>query len=287
VIRTATLEELFGVAMLLAHQPVPSGRRVGILTNAGGPGILAADACESRGLQVPRRRQETAAGLREFLPRAASVRNPVDMLAAAGPEDYRRAERILLEDPAFDSLLVIFIPPIAANADAVATAIVDGARGSRKPVLATFMSARGAPPVLAPIPCYPFPESAAIALGRAAVYGEWRRRPLGRFRPSRNGLRGGARDRRSGARARRRLAAAARSRGTARRGRHPRGGGAVRRVRGRGRPRGRGARIPVALKAVGPRSSTRPRWAASVSISRTRPRSPAPPARCGETSGTP
>jgi acetyl coenzyme A synthetase (ADP forming)-like protein len=180
VIRTVTLEELFDVAMLLAHQPLPGGRRVGILTNAGGPGILAADACEARGLELPPPSAETAARLRAFLPPAASVANPVDMLAAAGPEEYRRAERILLEDPGIHSLLVIFIPPIAENAEEVAAAIVEGARGTRKPVLSIFMSARGAPAVLAPIPSYPFPESAAIALSRATAYGEWRRRPPGR-----------------------------------------------------------------------------------------------------------
>ena len=179
VIRTGTLEELFDVAMLLANQPVPHGRRVGILTNAGGPGILAADACEAQGLEIPVLSPSTAAALRAFLPAAASVGNPVDMLASAPPEHYRQAERILLADDGIDSLLVIFIPPIASNADAVAAAIVEGAAGARKPVLATFMSARGAPPVLAPIPSYPFPESAVVALARAAAYGDWKRQPIG------------------------------------------------------------------------------------------------------------
>ncbi len=179
VIRTGTLEELFDVAMLLSSQPVPGGQRVGILTNAGGPGILAADACEAQGLELPSFSPKTAAALRAFLPEAASVGNPVDMLASASPAHYRQAEQILLADDAIDSLLVIFIPPIASNADEVARAIVEGAAGARKPVLSTFMSARGAPKLLAPIPSYPFPESAVIALARAAAYGEWRRRPAG------------------------------------------------------------------------------------------------------------
>ncbi len=180
VIRTGTLEELFDVAMLLANQPVPRGRRVGILTNAGGPGILAADACEAQGLELPALSPKTADALRAFLPAAASVGNPVDMLASAPPEHYRKAEKILLADDAIDSLVVIFIPPIASNPDEVAAAIVEGAAGARKPVLATFMSAKGAPPVLAPIPCYPFPESAVIALARSAAYGEWKRQPAGK-----------------------------------------------------------------------------------------------------------
>jgi acyl-CoA synthetase (NDP forming) len=102
------------------------------------------------------------------------------MLASAPAEHYRLAERILLADDAIDSLLVIFIPPIAANADEVASAILEGSTGTRKPVLATFMSAKGAPPSMAPLPCYPFPESAVIALARAAAYGEWKRRPAGK-----------------------------------------------------------------------------------------------------------
>jgi acetyl coenzyme A synthetase (ADP forming)-like protein len=180
VIRTETLEELFDVATLLSHQPVPRGNRVGILTNAGGPGILAADACEAQGLELPELSATTTAKLRAFLPAAASVGNPVDMIASATAEHYRKALQILLEDEKLDSVLVIFIPPIAVAAEAVAAAIVEGARNAPKPVLATFMSAKGTPPVLAPIPCYPFPESAAIALGRATAYGEWRSQPPGK-----------------------------------------------------------------------------------------------------------
>ncbi len=187
VIRTGTLEELFDVATLLSHQPVPRGRRVGILTNAGGPGILAADACEARGLELPTPFASAAAKLRSFLPAAASVGNPVDMLASATGEDYRKAIRILLDEEDFDSLLVVFIPPIATQAEAVATAIVQGVEGAQKPVLATFMSAKGTPAVLSAIPCYPFPESAAVALGRATTYGEWLRQPPGKI-PTLSGL---------------------------------------------------------------------------------------------------
>ncbi len=180
VIRTGTLEELFDVAALLAHQPVPGGRRVAIVTNAGGPGILAADACEAQGLELPALSPDTAAALRGFLPAAASVANPVDMLAAAPPDHYVRTLRLVLADPNVDSLLVIFIPPIATDADSVARAIVEGTReAGKKPVLAIFMSARGAPAILQPIPSYAFPEPAAIALARAVEYGQWRERPPG------------------------------------------------------------------------------------------------------------
>ena len=181
VIRTRTLEELFDVAALLSHQPIPRGRRVAILTNAGGPGILAADVCEDQGLTLPALSAATAKKLRAVLPAAASVANPVDMIASATPEHYRKCLALLLADENVDSVIVIFIPPIATEPDAIASAIVAGAKGkSGKTVISTFMSAKGAPPTLAPIPAYPFPESAALALARAASYGEWRNAPEGR-----------------------------------------------------------------------------------------------------------
>ncbi len=97
VIRTETLEEMFDVAALLAHQPIPKGKRVAILTNAGGPGILAADACEADGLELPVLSEATRAELRRFLPPAASVTNPVDMLASAPAEHFARALAIILQ----------------------------------------------------------------------------------------------------------------------------------------------------------------------------------------------
>lgn len=181
VIRTLTLEEFFDVATLLAHQPIPGGRRVAILTNAGGPGILAADACEAQGLTMAPLDATTLTRLRAELAEAAGLGNPIDMLAAATPEQYRRCLRLLLADPNVDGVLVIFIPPIATGAEQVAAAIVRGASGfSEKPVLATFLGEEGAPPALGRIPSYPFPERAAGALARAASYGEWRREPPGK-----------------------------------------------------------------------------------------------------------
>ena len=179
VIRTYTLEEMFDVAALLAHQPIPAGRRVGILTNAGGPAILAADACEANGLELPQLGAATRDALCSFLPAAASVGNPVDMLASAPPEHYEQATRLLLADDRIDSLVTIFIPPLVTDPTAVAESIVRGAAGARKPVIATFMSAQGAPPELQTIPCYMFPEAAATALARVVTHGEWRRRPRG------------------------------------------------------------------------------------------------------------
>jgi acetate---CoA ligase (ADP-forming) len=181
VIRTHTLEELFDVAALLAGQPVPLGRRVAIVTNAGGPGILAADACEANGLTLPALAPETVAALRSFLPAAASVGNPVDMIASAPSEHYRRTIELVLADPNVDSLIVIFIPPVVTAAEDVAAAIKQASEGSGKPILATFMGAHGSL-ALARIPAYTFPESAAVALARVTQYGEWLRKPA--FEPA-------------------------------------------------------------------------------------------------------
>lgn len=180
VIRTNTYEELFDVALLLANQPAPRGPRVAVLTNAGGPGILAADACEASGLELPTLGDSTIAGLRTFLPAEASVANPVDMIASAGADHYRRALGLLLADDRVDSVLVLFIPPVLSQAEAVAQAIVEGASGPHgKPVVASFMGVRGTASSLGPIPAYVFPESAAIALAHAAAYGAWLQHPHG------------------------------------------------------------------------------------------------------------
>ena len=196
VIRTDTIEELFDVAMLVAHQPIPRGRRVGIVTNAGGPGIMASDACESHRLEVPELGGATLEGLRAFLPREAGIRNPVDMIASARPESFERAVHLVADDPGIDAVLVIYVPPIVTQPEEVAQAIVRGAEAAghaaaargvpAKPVLACFMGSHGVPDALrslseSNVPSYTFPESAAIALARAADYGVWLAKPEGRI----------------------------------------------------------------------------------------------------------
>jgi len=183
VIRTDTLEEMFDVAALLASQPLPRGPRVGIVTNGGGPGILAADACEAEGLQVPVLEEATQARLRTFLPRQASVQNPVDLIASATPEQYRLAVEAVMADPNVDALIVIFVPPLVVQAEEVARGVLEAVRGSNhsKPVLTVFMSARGVPELLREgdliLPSYAFPESAARALSKAVRYAQWRSIP--------------------------------------------------------------------------------------------------------------
>ena len=177
VTRTDTLEELFDVASLLAHQPLPRGRSVGILTNAGGLGILCADACSAAGLEVPELSDESSSALRAMLPAEASVANPVDMIASATAEQYGRALHILAADPKIDSIIVIFIPPLVTKAEDVAQSLMTASEDVSKTLLACFLGVRGVHGWLRNekrvIPSYVFPESAARALGKVAERASW------------------------------------------------------------------------------------------------------------------
>ena len=180
VIRAQTLDELVDVAGLLSSQPAPRGRRVAVLTNAGGLGILAADACEAAGLLLPPLGPRTVTGLRALLPAEASVANPVDMLGSATPESYARALPVLLGDPGVDAVIALFVPAAQATAEGVAREIASAAAGSDKPVLAVVMSSEGIPEALrGAVAPFTSPEAAARALGRAAERADWLRRPLG------------------------------------------------------------------------------------------------------------
>jgi acetyl coenzyme A synthetase (ADP forming)-like protein len=183
VIRARTLDELIDVATLLSAQPVPRGRRVALVTNAGGLGILAADACEAAGLELPQPSDATRAALAEVMPAEGSSANPIDLLGGATAESFAAALPPVLADPAFDAAVVLFVPTVGTDEDAVGAAISEAAAGAvDKPVLCTFVSAQGAPASLrsaANVPSFAYPEAAARALGRAAERGEWLRRPAG------------------------------------------------------------------------------------------------------------
>lgn len=184
VIRTDTLHELFNVGALLAAQPVPKGDRVAIVTNAGGPGILCADACQAEGVEVPEPASDLQAELARLLPPASSLRNPIDMVASASAEDYTNTIVTLLEADAYDAVLAIFVPTLAADAAEVATAIrVAAERFPAVPVAAVFMTGERPPADLrvggTNVPGYEFPEDAARALALAAKHGRWRARPAG------------------------------------------------------------------------------------------------------------
>jgi acetyl coenzyme A synthetase (ADP forming)-like protein len=181
VVRAETLEELVDVAALLSTQPLPLGRGVALLTNAGGLGILAADACEAAGLELPSLDEATMDALRRKLPSESSVANPVDMLGSATARTYAEALPLVLADRHIDAVIVLFVPPVTATADEVAEAVVRAARESEKPVLAVIIDANGIPPALrsGDVAAFTYPESAARALGRAVERREWLRRPAG------------------------------------------------------------------------------------------------------------
>jgi acetate---CoA ligase (ADP-forming) len=184
VLRARTLEELVDAASLLASQPLPAGRRVAVLTNAGGLGILCADACEAAGLELPDLSEETKAELAGQLPAEAGLANPVDMLGSATGTSYANAMPPLLADKRVDALIVLFVPPVVASAEDVAVAIRDTVRSleTTKPVLAVVISSGGTPSVLLDqdaVATFAYPESAAAALGLAASRSDWLRQPTG------------------------------------------------------------------------------------------------------------
>ena len=187
VIRTDTLAEMFDVAALLASQPIPPSNRVAILTNGGGPGILAADACDAAGLELPPLAPEIRRRLAELLPGVASVANPVDMIASATPDHYAQAIELIGSDPAIDSLIVISGPPLATPSSVLAQAIREATARLARPltVAAVFMSTEAPRAALhgdgLTIPAYLYPENAAYALGHAVHYGGSRAAPAGRI----------------------------------------------------------------------------------------------------------
>ena len=189
VIRTDTLAETFDVAALLSKQPVPAGDRVAVVTNAGGPGIVCADACQAAGVRVPELGPELAARLAGRLPDTASVTNPIDMIATATAEDYRATLTTLAGSGAVDAILAIFVPPLVTEADDVAVAIRKVAAAEPDcAIAAVFMTAAGPPGELSgdgtSVPGFQFPEDAARAVALAARYGRWRSRPAGTARPA-------------------------------------------------------------------------------------------------------
>lgn len=185
VLRANTLEELLDAAALLSKQPLPKGRRVAVLTNAGGLGILCADACDAAGLELAELAPETKQALLDVLPAEASVANPIDLLGSAVGRTYEQALPHVLRDPGVDAVIALFVPPVVAGADEVAAAIraVGEREAAGKPLLAVVVSAAGTPAALrdvrSPATAFPYPESAARALGLAARRAEWLRRPAG------------------------------------------------------------------------------------------------------------
>jgi acetyltransferase len=169
VIRADTTEELFDWARALAWCPLPEGRAVAVLTNAGGPGVTAADALEAEGLRLAELSDATRQSLGNILEPAASLSNPVDMLAAATPQQYANCLKILLADEAVQSVLVILPPPPMHTAGGIAKAIIPVIYTAEKPVVVALMGERLIQEAVehfraAHVPEYRFPERAAEAL---------------------------------------------------------------------------------------------------------------------------
>ncbi|PYT16405.1 MAG: hypothetical protein DMF51_04795 [Acidobacteria bacterium] len=187
VIRVESMSEMFTLATAFAHERLPKGNRIGILTNAGGPAIMATDACATLGLEVVELPAATQTALRRVLVPEASVRNPVDMVAAADATSYAAALGILKDDPGLDGLMVIFVSPIMINAVEVARAIIAAARGAGLPILTCFMGKEQGKQGVeelrrAGVPVYLFPEEAARAMAGLDRYRRMRERPEGTHR---------------------------------------------------------------------------------------------------------
>jgi acetyl coenzyme A synthetase (ADP forming)-like protein len=189
VIRAETLEEMFDLAAALGSQPLPRGRKVAIVTNAGGPAILCADVCEAGGLVIPELSELTRSRLAALLPAAASLANPVDMIASATPQHYAHVIETVLACGEVDALIVIYIPVGLSETKAVVAAMHSGVARARaagaddKTVLACLMAEQNARAQLdlseEKIPAYAFPEAAARVLGKIAAYADWRTQPEG------------------------------------------------------------------------------------------------------------
>lgn len=181
-LRARTVEDLFTLAQGFSAQPPPAGPRVCVVTNAGGPGIVASDALERAGLNLASLSEETTRALREKLPEAASVYNPVDVLGDAGADRYRIAIEGALADPGVDALMVILTPQAMTRATEAARVVAECAGGTDKTVFAVFMGGRevaDAEHIMrnVGIPNFEFPEEAVETLGRMKEYTDFLSRP--------------------------------------------------------------------------------------------------------------
>lgn len=182
VLRVDSMESLFDLASALGYQPLLLGDRIAIVTNAGGPGILATDALERLGLSLARFQMETIKALEQFLPDAASAANPVDVLGDARADRYRFALEKVIADSNVDGILVLLTPQAMTEIEETAYVIGNLSKSTAKPILACFMGesqVRKGIEILQQynIPNYPFPERAAQAFKAMATYREICSRP--------------------------------------------------------------------------------------------------------------
>ncbi len=182
IIRTRTLNGLFNVTSLLANQPIPAGPRIAIVTNAGGPGILAADAIAANDLTLVEFSHDLQDRLKSILSSGASVTNPVDMVASAGADEYSRTIRAIMDSGECDALITIYIPTTSEGHEEIWNSVQHAALSNEAvTTLAVYMTAQRNRRVddQLKLPTFTFPEDAAQALARAVRYGEWLQKPEG------------------------------------------------------------------------------------------------------------
>jgi acetyltransferase len=187
VMRVSSVEELFDVAAALANQPVPAGNRVAIVSNAGGPALLATDALVSLGMDVAPYKGETKKRLKKVLSGQGTVNNPLDLVAGARGKEFKAALTVVKNDNNFDTIIPIFVPPVTIDQMDVAISILEGIKGTDKTVLACFMGAGESSEGVHylkqnKIPVYEFPEAIAKTLFRIDSFRKWLERPRGKFK---------------------------------------------------------------------------------------------------------
>ncbi|MEO8512550.1 MAG: acetate--CoA ligase family protein [Ignavibacteria bacterium] len=186
VIRVNTTDEMFDIARAFDMTNLPAGNRVGILTNAGGPAILAVDECSNNGLVVPELSEKTKNKLKKLAPQEASLLNPVDLLPSADSEMYAKAAIIMLQDRNVDSLIIVVGPPLMLDTLVIASAVCNAVKSTEKTVMLVLMSQDDIIPKLKesnPVhpPLYRFPENAARVISRMVAYNRWKDRTEGSY----------------------------------------------------------------------------------------------------------
>jgi len=186
VMRVQTVQELFDVAAALSHQPIPKGNRVMVVTNAGGPGILATDALVKNGMEMPPLSPTTIKKLKKSIVAEASFSNPMDMVAGAGANEFKATLDAIVTDKHYDSIIPIFVPPVTINQMEVAQNIYESVKDTDKTILACFMGmGEGSKAVEylrdQDIPVYMYPESIAQTLEIIHRYHLWLKKPKGRI----------------------------------------------------------------------------------------------------------
>lgn len=187
VIRVNTTDEMFDTARAFDMAKLPKGNRVGILTNAGGPAILAVDECANYGLAVPELSSKTKKKLRKIAPKEASVFNPVDLLPQADAKMYSGAAKLMLDDESIDSLIIVVGPPLMLDTLEIASSLCETVKNNDKTVMLVMMSQDDVIPMLKEVspvhpPIYRFPEYAARAISKMAAYKKWKERPEGIYK---------------------------------------------------------------------------------------------------------